>query len=228
VAVNELGQGPYGSASAAYTPEAYVASLLLHFDDTNGSTSFIDSSANGLTVTGNGNAEISTTQSKFGGSSLLLDGSSSLTISDSGFMQFGTGDFTVDCWVYVDQDQNTNQYVFDMDANKGVLQILNDYGLVGPIATNWDADGNAGGVTAITSNVWTHLAMVRANGVLYLYINGTLAGSMSDASDYTGTSLTIGEYGGGGYGMYGYIDEFRIVNGTAVWTSNFTPPSSAY
>ena len=49
--------------------------LLLHLNGSNGSTTFTDSSSNGLTVTRGGNVTISTAQAKFGGASAVFDGS---------------------------------------------------------------------------------------------------------------------------------------------------------
>ncbi len=73
--------------------------LLLHMDGSNGSTNFVDS-AQSRSVTANGNAQISTSQYKFGGASGYFDGSGDyLTVPDSSDWTFGTGDFTIDLWV---------------------------------------------------------------------------------------------------------------------------------
>jgi hypothetical protein len=204
-----------------------VTSLLLNFNGTNGSTTFTDSSPNGLTVTSSGDAQISAAESKFGGSSLLLDGSSGLTITDNDFIAFGLGDFTMECWLWIDQEESNNQYVWDMGTNNGVLQVINAFGFQGPLAGNFTNTVNADGQTTIANNVWHHIAVARRNETTTLYINGVSAGSFADTSDYTGTALTIGQYGGSaGYGLYGYIDDLRIVKGAALYTANFTPPAS--
>src|SRR5690606_34123168 len=71
-------------------------SSLLHFNGSNGSTTFTDEKGVGWTASGD--AEISTAQSKFGGSSLSLDGTGDwLDASNAGFT-FGTGDFTIEAW----------------------------------------------------------------------------------------------------------------------------------
>ncbi len=77
--------------------DAYTK-LLMHFDGTNGSNIFTDES--GKTVTAAyGNPQISTAQSEFGGASGYFGGSSQLIIQDSEDWNFGSGDFTIDCWV---------------------------------------------------------------------------------------------------------------------------------
>ena len=65
------------SALGSTTGDVYFPNVicLLSFDGSNGSTSITDSSNSNHTVTVNSDAKISTAASKFGGSSLLLDGS---------------------------------------------------------------------------------------------------------------------------------------------------------
>lgn len=75
-------------------------SLLLHGDGTNNSTAITDSSASSTPVTVVGNTVISTAQSKFGGSSIYLDGAGDyLSVPDSTAFDFGTADFTWEAWV---------------------------------------------------------------------------------------------------------------------------------
>lgn len=225
--INALGEGPYGSASGTVTP-VDDTTLLLHFDGSNGSTTFTDSSASNLTVTGSGSPVISTAQSKFGGSSLYLDGSSSLGISDSSAFNFGTGDFTIDFWLYADQAASNNQYVYDQGSNNGAFQLLNAYGYSGPFLAHWFDYMGVAATTTLADSTWTHFAVVRSGTTLTLYKDGVSVGSSTDGSTYSSTAFKVGRYGGGGYNYYGYIDEFRVVKGVAVWTSNFTPPTAPY
>jgi len=76
-------------------------SLILLCNGSNGSSIFTDSSPSPKTVTAHGNAQISTAQSKSGGSSAYFDGSGDfLTVPADADLQFGSGDFTVEAWVY--------------------------------------------------------------------------------------------------------------------------------
>ena len=75
-------------------------SLLLHGNGINGSTTITDNSPSPKTVTAVGNAQISTAQSKFGGGSIAFDGTGDyLTTPNNSDYQFGTSDFTVECWI---------------------------------------------------------------------------------------------------------------------------------
>lgn len=224
-------QGPFvpptGPLTAIATPQPIQAqaSLLLHFDGANGSTTFTDSSQNALTVTANGGAEISTAESKWGGSSLYLDGSSSLDIADSSAFNFGTGDFTIEFWLHMDQTQSSNQYVYDLGANNAPVAVQSMYG--GLAAFDWGIQYAIASV-AVTDNTWAHFAIVRQGGTVTLYKDGVSAGSSADSQNYSSTTLRIGQYGGGNSeGLYGYIDDFRIVKGLAVYgaNGNFTPPT---
>lgn len=198
---------------------AAQASLLLHFDG-----NFNDSSGNNLTVTPNGSAHIDD-NFKFGTQSALIGSGDDITISDASVINFGDGDFTVECWIFVDLASSSNQYVWDMGANQGQIQIIPENSYNGPLFVTW-AGTIIGGQTPITSNQWTHLAVARHNGVTTLYINGVAVGSTPDTSNYAGTTLKLGSYGGGGYNLHGNIDDFRVVKGLAVYTGNFIPPEA--
>ena len=81
---------------------------------------------------------------------------------------------------------------------------------------------------AISTNTWTHVALVRNGSVYTHYIEGVAKGTSSDSTAIPRLSTTnsgylhfIGAYYSGSYSMDGYIDEFRITK-KARYTSNFT------
>ena len=85
----------------ATDPNFADVSLLLHGNGTNGSTTITDSSPSPKTVTAVGNAQISTAQSKFGGSSIAFDGTGDyLSVPNDGTLQMGSVDFTIEFWIY--------------------------------------------------------------------------------------------------------------------------------
>jgi hypothetical protein len=78
--------------------------------------------------------------------------------------------------------------------------------------------------------VWRHMALVRSGNDYKWFRDGTQLGTTAtDDSEFTelDAPVTIGGYNGGTGGI-GRIDEFRIVNGTAVWTDTFTPPTKEH
>lgn len=167
------------------------------------------------------------TESVFESGSFYFDGSGDyLTAPTNAAFSFGTGDFTIEGWVYY--AALTNSGIFQIGAT--LFPGTNGIGL-GLDATNppfWLLYYGNGAQTTTTikplTNTWYHFAVVRSSSTTRLYINGVATSiSLSDAVNYTGTVLGIGGIYSTAYIMNGYLSNFRIVKGTALYTSNFTP-----
>ena len=171
-----------------------------------------------------GSAQVSTSVKKYGTGSLYFDGSSNIVSAPSTQFAWGTGDFTVECWLY-----NTVSFVSGGTnitgtmASGGALFFGNTtYGIA------WNAFGVGNVVTYSTQlslNTWYHIAYSRNSGTGRLFVNGSLVGSASDSNNYTATTFNSG--GVSSQYFTGYIDDLRITNGLARYTANFTPPTSA-
>ena len=85
------------------------------------------------------------------------------------------------------------------------------------------------GTITPSASTWYHTAMVRTNGTMKFFVNGTQAISdFTDTSDYSNRdTLTLGGFYSTDYLMDGYIDEFRVTN-KARYTSNFTAPTKEF
>jgi len=204
--------------------------LMLHCDGTNASTTFTDSSFSSVkTVTAAGDAQISTAQSKFGGASGLFDGTGDyLTAPDSADWDLGTGDFTIDFWYRPAVSTSGVAYVFFDRNNNGVLQLrrhTSDILRLVVLATNVNFT-----TWTPSINTWYHVAVTRAGTSVYCFVDGTQNGSTgSNSGNIQGTTgIAVGAQENGNLPVNGWIDEFRLVKGTAVWTANFTPPTAAY
>lgn len=201
-------------------------SLLLHMDGTNGSTTFTDSSTNNLTMTANGNAQISTSQNKFGGSSGSFDGSGDyLSISNSLF-NIGTDDFTLECWVYPLGWSSQNCLIVGTTEANGIqfgrYGNSNNLGIA-ILGVTWLISD----ASLPTTNTWTHIALTRKNNVIKIWINGTQSGSSySGSANFSSNILTVG--GNGSSDFNGYIDELRFTKGVCRYSSSFTPPTLAF
>jgi hypothetical protein len=211
------------------TPPAGTVSLLLHMNGTNASTNFIDSSLNGFTVTANGDAQISTAQSKYGGASGYFDGGGDyLSVVDSSLFNFDLEDFTIETWLYM-QGEGLQIIVAKWDAaGTNAWQIYyNDGDLV--FQSSEDTFLVSG---SITSSQWTHLAITRQGTSLRFFIDGNLIDTLVCGDDLSGTAdLSIAandiNNGEGGANFYmGYMDDLRIIKGEAKYTASFTPPTS--
>jgi hypothetical protein len=214
--------------------------LLLHFDGEDESVDFIDSSASAHTITANGNAQIDTSVKKFGTGSGAFNGSSAyLTISDSDDFNFGSGDFTIDLWLYLntsgsyrimaqqstsDDDYMINWYI----ASDNILRLL--YSTNG---SSWDNASDTNGSIALTVLTMNHIALVRNGSGIQQYVNGILdktwtIGTASLHNSATELWIGAGQYGGGSSFLNGNIDEIRISKGIARYTADFTPATSEF
>ena len=195
-------------------------SLLLHMNGSNGSTAFTDSSSNGLAVTAYGNAQVSTTDPKYGSGSLTLDGTGDyLQTAASSALALGTGDFTVECWVYVNSGNSNNGLFTFGDEDSGLAVSI--------LSGNWNLTHVGGGgasMGAVTTGSWQHLAVTRSGSSLRFFINGTQLGStLSNSTNFTDNQLKIGYYYNSDYAINAKIDEFRVTKGIARETASFAP-----
>jgi len=190
-----------------------------------------------------GDAKISTTQSKFGGSSMYFDGTGDyLSIPrNNAILDPGSGDFTYECWLYLVGTQRGS--IIGSGSGGNVFTIWIDYNSVGTgklgiwassNGTSWnminaDAGGNGIGTTTLTTSTWYHVAYTRSGNVFKLFLNGSTEVSVTVAGTIAASNSTweIGRQGSYGYHLYGYIDDLRITKGYARYTANFTPPTAA-
>jgi|LakMenE01Jun11ns_1017448.scaffolds.fasta_scaffold9904083_1 hypothetical protein len=218
-------------------------SLLMHFNGSNGSTTFIDNSPRTKTFTVNGNSQISTAQSKFGGASAYFDGTGDyLSTNSSNNFAFGTGDFTVEFWIYSSDVSSATQRGFLQTSNTAgglkpsyttgiaILQGANNSGgqLNGGLYANIAGTGFGSTTAVISTNTWYHIALVRNSGTSTLYVNGTSVGTASTTGNCSGTYLSIGGYESTSFLYQGYLDELRITKAVARYTTNFTPQTSEF
>jgi hypothetical protein len=223
----------FGAAGIAAPDEDNL--LLIHSNDTDGSAVFIDSGPDARTDTVNGNTHHETDQAKFGTTSIHFDGTGDyLTYPDSDDWAF-SGDFTIDFWMYT-SDTATRKSIIrkGLDGVWSVIEwgiFMNDS--VNKVTFQFSNNGSSGinlaSTTSINDSTWHHIAVVRNGNRFDLYIDGTSEANKTNA--YTArndsTVLAIGAESDGSDEYTGYLDEIRISN-IARWTTNFTPPTSAY
>ena len=213
---------------------------LLHFDGTNGSTTFTDVNGSGLSNSWSAVSDgvISTSSPKFGTGS-LLSGAGGFGISTPAKSAFdpGTGDFTIDLWydhngqstpisekgiaAYGNSSVNPTQWAWSIDVTnlfKVQYQLSNGTGQVFP-----------SGSSTVLGSGKHHIAMVRSSGTVIGYVDGvqdvtfSFPGSLPASLGFLkiGRGITVGN-------PSILVDEFRYSVGIARWTSNFTPPAAQY
>jgi hypothetical protein len=214
-------------------------SLLLDGDGTNGTqnNTFLDTSSNNFTITRNGN----TTQgsfSPFGDKwSNYFDGTNSFhTLPINSATQFGTGEFTIEAWINRSGaiggnaaaaniigtnwsgSSQTGQWIFWIDTSHIIRLSLWNSTIVQSTST-------------INLGQWYHIAVSRSGTTTRLFVNGVLESTATDSGNYGSTTWAprIGNYndpsGFNGY-FNGYISNLRVIKGTGIYTSNFTPPTA--
>jgi hypothetical protein len=221
-----------GPAGASGPPAGPNCVLLCHFDGVDGSTAFVDSSGKNHVFTSAAGASLTSAQAKFGATSFgKFPGAAFYWAGDdSSDFNFGTGDFTVDFWMY--QAAFSPQCPFSTGPDPAFRPDVNAAGNGTARYVNTSSGG-----AIITSpvviglNSWHHIAFVRASAVAYLFVDGVLQGSAADTGNIVlGASPEpeIGAWTTGYIVTNGAMDELRILKGRAAWTANFTPPTAPY
>ena len=214
-------------------------SFLSHFEGSNNgvNNAFDDGSTSNHTITANGDV----TQGSFGpfarpdgewGWSFDGDGDY-LTVADSTEFDFGTGNFTIEGWINPAVANSSFKAIFSIGLpvqiysyNNSVVAYFNDE----DNASSYIINGLTGPSSSLSANTWAHFAVVRNGNSFTAYVNG-VAGSSLTSSDTVASSSSapaIGTYlpAPTTYEFNGYISNLRLVKGTAVYTSNFTPSTS--
>jgi len=167
-----------------------------------------------------------------GNYSALFNGTTdALSVASATAMNFGTGSFTVEAWVYQSAIPAVyNPIIETRVAASYSTWIMGIYNVSG--VARLDFVYGASRITATTTSVpvgqWTHIAYVRTAGVIKLFVNGVQdATSVSNSSAINASNATnyIGRNIDGNF-FNGYISNLRVVNGTAVYTTAFTPPTT--
>ena len=207
--------------------------LAIHGEGTG--TTFTDVSNSAKTITTNGNTIHSTAVAPpFGSSSIYFDGTGDyLSVSNALFSSLGTDDFTIELW-------------FNPAASMSSVGVIAVHNSVAAYTQGWviQYDGsaetiacgvgdNSGGYnvshtsSAITPNIWHHVALVRRGTDFFSFLDGVIFGTSTGQSfsvSDVGTDLCIGINSNKTGAPYtGYIKDLRITKGVARYTQNFNP-----
>ena len=203
---------------------------LLHFEGDVGSTTMTDETGKTWAPYG-AYTFISDTIYKFGSTSARIGGPSGnryIYCSHDDFL-YGTDSFTIDFWIYI----NSTFYLFSQggSAVSGGFGIHSGNGIL----NFWHDSVSANTSTTYVHAALNHIAIIgngAANGSrnIKIYLNGVLGLTSTYDYNITNTNVYMGARGDFLSNLLysGYVDEFRISKGIQRWTSNFTPPTSAY
>ena len=171
-----------------------------------------------------GNATTSTTVTKYNTTSMYFDGTGDYVLINNP-PAFGTSDFTVDCWVNIENLTGDKQIIdWRPTSTNGAYVNLGISGASVALYVNAVTQIQTGQI--LTANTWHHIALVRNNGTSTIYVDGTPGGTWSDSTNYIASTVAlIGVRGWDRAGSFflGYIEDFRITNGHARYPLNQTP-----
>jgi len=218
--------------SGGVTADPYYeyTTLLLPGSGTNGAqnNTFLDGSTNNFTITRNGN----TTQGTFSpfsqtGWGNYFDGTGDyLSIADNAVLRLGTSAFTIECWIYRSASGAAHSIAAKGGATTGWLLEVTS----GNLLQFTHGTTTIASTGTVSANTWVHVAAVRegtGSNQFKLYINGTNDGTGTVSTDFTQTeTLYVAANRSAGTTMNGYVSNFRLTNGAALYTATFTPATS--
>ena len=171
------------------------------------------------------------------GNSTYFDGTGDYAqVPSNARFSMGTGDFTIEGWVYpYDTQHNEGYFIVGGSAAGGwnssnyqsSISLLRGYADGGNLG--FYGNGNEHNLTTTVNpaiNTWFHFAFVRISGTLKIYIDGVEKYSASDSTNYSGTSLILGSVYSVGQAAHFDMSNFRVVKGTGIYTGNFTVPTA--
>jgi len=210
--------------------------LALHMDGADSGTVFTDGKGKSLTAVGG--AVTKTATKKFGTASGYFNGTTSyLTTPNHSDFNFGSGDFTIECWVYQNSQSDWNTVVSKNPTDQaGVWRLV--IGVGGYVAfgaytgSTWFSVNALPYISGVKLNTWTHIAVVRSGNEAYIYVNGVRRGAnlaYSVSIPDLANQLTVGRLENTGIWYFdGYIDDLRITKGVGRYTSDFVPPTRTF
>ena len=178
--------------------------------------------------------------------SVFFDGASIITVNDSDDFHYGTGDFTVEGWIYATGRDQQMMLLGQWDGNAGAsdtvawaVQLTNDTNGYLRFLTSTDTNNvvlNQNGTSgSVFDNAWHHFAVTRYGNDYKLFTDGAVVGSVTNSAAIGNVTipLTIGgtsrQYTGGtapNQIFTGYLSNIRITKGEAVYTAAFTAPTN--
>lgn len=201
----------------------FKSTVLVINADTN--TFVRDASSNNFAVTINGDTKPSVFSPYNTNWSNLFDGSGDyLSIAANSSINLGTGDFTVEAWIYA--TVATQQQYGCILANHVTNGWYVAFNASNQIYWSNHTTVAATSSTAITPFKWIHVAVTRSGTSLKIFQDGVEVASATNSTAYgdSAAALLVGQNGVGNY-FTGYISNARVLKGTALYTSAFTPPT---
>jgi hypothetical protein len=222
--------------------------LLMHFEGINGEQpadltgGFVDATSRHIEGFASGTVGLSTTEQKFGTTSVKITTGGGLGFTDHPDWDFGANDFTIEMFVflavYPDTSGDHGSSLWAQDGGAAVFAPVNfAVGEDGKLhvwassnGSSWDILSDVSGAIVLTLGTWHHVALTRQGSTWRLFVDGVLDVTFSAPGTLVTSSTTvqIGRFQNeADFVKLMYIDELRVTNGAAWYDANFVVPTSA-
>lgn len=234
--LHQLQLGGLGLIRRPQSNDPFFANVifLAHMDGSNGSTTFTE--VTGRTITAVGNAQLSTTDQKFGTACGLFDGSGDyISTAHTANLLLDTGDFTIEFWIRPTSvaaailighkaGSTTDFYPWQFFMASGRTVGFRGFDTGTTLAYTLTS------TALLSANTWYHIAGTRSGSTFRLFIDGNqeASGTYSGTLRSNSTAMVWGSYTNPLLGLNGRFDDIRITAGVARYTGNFTPPTQAF
>jgi hypothetical protein len=214
-----------------------TADFIATFQGTDDGTTYTDDT--GVAAwTFSGNAKLTANESKFGGTSLVLDGTDDwIETPDNAVFELGSNDFTIEAWVAPDLAASAGVVIGKYNFNSARSWFIAF--VAGELQFFLSSDGIstaqsyiATDTPTITPGEFVHIAASRVGSEIYTFFNGvSLTGytrTVTGGAHNNASKVLIGDTETGGNDWAGAIDSIRLIKGRAVYKENFTPPRRSF
>lgn len=187
---------------------------------------FYDLSNNGNGMTSTGTTTVTTQVKKYGAESASYTATAYQTVADAVNLQLGSGDYTIEAWVYRNAAGVLHSLICKGGATTGWLLQLN---ALNQLAFSVGATALLTSTTTVGATTWTFVTVTRSGTSTRLFVGGNLEATATDSTNFNQTNaLLVGADRSNLNGLNGYLDDIRITKGVARYTANFTPPTATF
>ena len=222
--------------AVGYNPRAITDGLVLALDAGNPKNYNAGISTNWTDKVGGNNGTLfggtHHTDGPFVGAGYVeFDGTGdTLTLDNNADHQFGSSDYTIEAWVYLN-NLSSVQGLFGRYNTSSAREIYITLNTDGSITHRTSSNGTSfsthtSSTGLLTANTWHHVAISKSGTNSYIAVDGVVGSGTVDSTLHTASQTTyIGDAVAGSNLLNGKLSNYRILKGTALYTSNFTPPT---
>ena len=186
---------------------------------------FYDLSNVGNGMTSTGTTAVTTQVKKYGAESASYTATAYQTVADAVNLQLGSGDYTIEAWVYRNAAGVLHSLICKGAAATGWLQVNSSNQLVFTVTSTAILTST----TTIAATTWTFVTVTRSGSSTRLFVGGNLEATATDSTNFNQTNaLLVGSDRSNANGLNGYLDDIRITKGVARYTATFTPPTATF